>query len=571
MKKRGKVNMKQKIIYVFLFITILFFSCNKNVTKQNVENDLINNNFDDIEFNFPLTTITEISEYLNRQTIGITKEDPIYLQIQIDLENMLFTTTGWYKLLDLIDKKNRYISLDLSECDMDGKIFRPDSIFGNGPAKIVSLILPKKAISIESGMLTHPVNGIAIFRYFENLTSVKGENILIIGSNAFEDCINLKNIYFPMAKTIGNGAFSGCIELSNISFPEVLYIEARAFTDCTKLTDIFFPMAIIIGEESFSRCVSLKEVNFPNVKNILNFAFEDCIGLEKAYFPELNSIGSTFYGCIKLEEITISAATEGFNSSTFYNCTNLTKFNLTGSGYLSIIESGRVLVKNNTILIAYPSASGNITMEDVTEIGNGAFAGCIELTSVSFPLATKIGGGAFLDCTNLYYIYFPIVREIFPNAFKNCINLINANFPQVSRILYYAFSGCINLVNLNIPSIREIRAYVFGSTGSKALTIMMGLRAPSIDTIYTFRETPFQNDVLITKDVIIKIPAGAQGYTPFSGTTVTITGVDNQDNWVNRLRGFGVSHIMNDVDGNIIEVYSDPNPNITVTLIQISE
>jgi hypothetical protein len=444
-------------------------------------------------------------------------------------------------------------------------------MIGDGAKKVISMILPKKSTSIESGWLSHPTDGIAIFRNFENLINIKGENITNAGINTFDGMINLRAVHFPNVITIEHRAFFGNIGLTGVSFPNVEFIGTGAFSGCIALSDIYFPMATHISEEAFAGCIGLKEVSFPNVSFISGHAFRDCAGLEVAYFPALTRISGGFFGCINLREITISAAADissVFNS--FHGCINLKTFNLTGEGHLSVIENGRALVIDKTILLAYPSADGDIIMENIIEIRSGAFAGCVDLNSVTFPLVTQVGRSAFEGCINLTEVYFPVVRQINSRAFLDCISIVDVSFPQVTRIMDNAFLGCINLRYLNIPSIRQIEAYILGGTGDKTLTITMGLIAPSL-TIRTFRRTPFQDDLLITKDVIVKIPAGAQGYTPFAGTTVTVSGEDNQDNWANRLRGFGVSHDLVSTDGSRTEVYSDPNQNITVKIIQISD
>ena len=76
-----------------------------------------------------------------------------------------------------------------------------------------------------------------------------------------------------------------------------------------------------------------------------------------------------------------------------------------------------------------PDASGDITIPeqvtyedivyDVTSIGNGAFKGCQNITSVHIPNSvTSIGGYAFDRCENLISVDIPeSVTEIGPNRF----------------------------------------------------------------------------------------------------------------------------------------------------------
>jgi hypothetical protein len=112
----------------------------------------------------------------------------------------------------------------------------------------------------------------------------------------------------------------------------------------------------------------------------------------------------------------------------------------------------------------------------------GSFGGCTSLTSVSFPMATTIGD------------------------FQSCTSLTSANFPAATTI-YSAFRN----------------------TGTTALTINLGLNAPTLsDKIFS--------DVNSAKTVTVKVPSGATGY----GTIpATYTGTDTTVNWGNGFRGGG--------------------------------
>ena len=65
----------------------------------------------------------------------------------------------------------------------------------------------------------------------------------------------------------------------------------------------------------------------------------------------------------------------------------------------------------------------NFSIQDgVTEIGNEAFRGCENLSSIEIPdSVTRIGRGAFHGCASLETIKLPIsVRKIGANAFEGC-------------------------------------------------------------------------------------------------------------------------------------------------------
>ena len=74
----------------------------------------------------------------------------------------------------------------------------------------------------------------------------------------------------------------------------------------------------------------------------------------------------------------------------------------------------------------------------VSEIQDGAFNGCRNLTNVSFPSSLKIiGDFAFSDCENLTTVSFPSsIKEIGYKAFNGCEKLKNAFFSDPTGWYY---------------------------------------------------------------------------------------------------------------------------------------
>ena len=113
---------------------------------------------------------------------------------------------------------------------------------------------------------------------------------------------------------------------------------------------------------------------------------------------------------------------------------------------------------------------------DVTEIGEKAFAGCSNLTSITIPNSVKsIGDTAFAGCNGLTEFNIPnSVTSIGNNAFGGCSGLTSITIPNsVTSIGDYVFFGCSSLTEFTIPnSVTSIGSYAFSNcTGLTEFTI----------------------------------------------------------------------------------------------------
>ena len=311
-----------------------------------------------------LFNISNITNYLaSHTTLGASVANSIPLLVNIDLETMTGAGSGWRELLVAINTASKYVDLDLSMCSMTGTEFDPDDSITTGKNKITAITLPDTAISIVDG--TYPYN--LPFRSFTNLMSVSGAGVTSIGNDAFFNCYALERVSLPAATTIGWNAFAYCIALENISFPIVTSIRDYAFGGCTALKSANLPQLTTIDGRTFAYCTALKSISLPAVATI--------------------------------------------GSNPFIECISLTTIILIGSGDLTLIEDGKALVHNNTTLIAYPSAHGDITLNTITTIGSNAFYRCTMLESIDLPLVEIIGPWAFDHCTALESVILGTITE----------------------------------------------------------------------------------------------------------------------------------------------------------------
>jgi hypothetical protein len=356
--------------------------------------------------------LEDIASRLANARGGATSDNPVLLTLAAGLAD-----GGWEAVLSAVDAAGKYVALDLSGCAMAGAEFVPGA--GSAAGKIVTLVLPDAAKSVPAGTSFNPA-----FKAFASLRFISGANVEMAGGYAFSGCASLTSVSLPSAVDIGDYAFSGCAGLSSVSLP----VAAR------------------IGEWAFSGCRSLAETSLPAATDIGGYAFSNCASLTSVSLPVAAYIGwQAFYGCANLRSIRVDPANTAFST-----------------------RGGMLLDKAGTTLIAYPSATGDITLPSITAVGHDAFHGCASLTSVSLPAAASIGYDAFQDCASLTSVSLPVAADIGSSAFQDCASLASVSLPTATVIDRRAFSGCVSLTEASLPAATRIDALAFSGCTSLA-------------------------------------------------------------------------------------------------------
>ena len=279
-------------------------------------------------------------------------------------------------------------------------------------------------------------------------------SVTSIGNHAFSSCSGLTLVTIPNSVTsIGEIAFNDCYGLTSVTIPNsVTEIGNYAFTYCSGLTSVTIPNSVTsIGSSAFSSCSGLTEVTIGNsVTSIGDKAFFYCSGLTEVIIPNsVTSIGErAFSDCSGLTELTIGNSVTSIGKYAFDGCSGLTSVNISDLSAWCKIDFGDVYA--NPLNYAEKLKLNGSEIKDlvipnnITEIKNYAFAGCIGLTSVTIPNSvTSIGERAFYGCDNL----------------KIVVNLSNLTFSKGSSkygcIAYYA-----NKV-INAPNGSIVEDFVF--------------------------------------------------------------------------------------------------------------
>lgn len=124
--------------------------------------------------------------------------------------------------------------------------------------------------------------------------------------------------------------------------------------------------------------------------------------------------------------------------------------------------------------------------DDMTEIENDAFSGCIDLTSITMPRSVEIiGDDAFAGCTGLISVSIGDgVISIGDDAFYDCINLTSVLFGKsLETIGESSFSGCKKLSSIEIPEgVTNINDGAFFGAGITSLTLPNSLQNIGINS-----------------------------------------------------------------------------------------
>lgn len=173
---------------------------------------------------------------------------------------------------------------------------------------------------------------------------------------------------------------------------------------------------------------------------------------------EITEIGAgAFAENAGLRSVTIPEGYTDIDKEAFYYCRNLSTVSLPSSleeiDYKAFSSTGitGVTIPKNVYKVDSYAFSGCTALKTVTintreleEFGEGAFASCSSLTSISLPSGLKkISHGLFSCCSSLTSVSIPsTVTTIEGVAFGECTNLSNITLPSsVTNVEFNAFQN----------------------------------------------------------------------------------------------------------------------------------
>ena len=355
---------------------------------------------------------------------------------------------------------------------------------------------------------------------FYNCSSLTGtltipNSVTSIGTYAFYNCSGLTSVTIGNSVTsIGSYAFYYCSGLTSVTIPDgVTSIEWGAFYNCSGLTSVTIGNSVTsIGGGAFSGCSGLTSVTIPDsVTSIGEGAFFGCGNCMTFDFKDATSVPTlgnvkVFQGTPTNREIIVPdnlydswISTENWSSNDYYI-------------RQSIVKCSQSSLAHTTTHVKYTTQSGlsdwygqvygeiagtnespyyttqipNVQYaEEIVQIGSGvtsigdyAFRGCNNLTSVILPSSlTNIGYMSFYYCSSLTSVTIPdSVTSIGEGAFYNCSGLTSVTIGNgVTSIGNWAFSDCSNCLMFDfrnatsVPTLGGVDAFYDTSANKKII------------------------------------------------------------------------------------------------------
>lgn len=396
--------------------------------------------------------------------------------------------------------------------------------------------------SLTSIKISDSVTSIGSYAFYNciSLPSVDiPDSVTSIGERAFEECINVVSVNIPGGVTsieertfahcrslinvnvpdgvtsIGRNAFENCDSLISVDIPDgVTRIERYTFYNCTSLLSVNIPDdVVIIGENAFKECNSLMSIVLGNdLIVVYEYAFENCNNLTSITFEGpapaflndcfLNVIATVYYPANDstwTEEVkqnyggTLTWMPKGTEEKEIASGTaGDLMWVLTENGTLTISGAGEIPDYSFGTMPwnDYAGQILKVVVEDgVTAIGDYAFRGLSEMTSISIPEGiTRIGGYAFKGCSSLPDVTLPqTLKKLGESAFYGCSSLKSISIPEgIYTVWAYTFKNCTSLSEVTLPStlIKIDEAAFYGCSSLACMEIPDSV---SIIGIYCFK------------------------------------------------------------------------------------
>ena len=306
-----------------------------------------------------------------------------------------------------------------------------------------------------------------------------GKPVTGIWNNAFINIAGITKVILPSTMTsIGSGAFSNSgITSIDMSNTQITVLKYMTFFNCDNLTEVKFPNNLqTIEYECFRMCDQLHHIEFPDsITSIGNYAFESCTQLYSLQFGpsyQYSFLGNNVFSyCGALTEVIYTGdSIQGVNGYDLCILKSIIGEEQKGDfvalesvdPFMSMMTYKAYDSEDYVIVGAYGPVSGKLYFDGMHAIKDYAFCNCDLVEEVRISVAieeARIGDGAFAACPNLKSVSFisDVPFDVPQYCFDDCPELTTVDFgtAQVKRIGAQAFASCHKLANVTFPTTLE--------------------------------------------------------------------------------------------------------------------
>lgn len=421
-----------------------------------------------------------------------------------------------------------FTSITFPESVSENGISLGTAVFG-GNTNLTSITLSASVKSMNDSFKSFDAEGVTItidegnewFEIVNNCSIVTKEGVTPAQVVLNFGKVTVKEVDFTGRTQILNSAYANQTEIEKIIIPaSVTYIGNYAFQGCTNLKEVVFEEGrtepITIGSYAFSECTSLKEIKIPTLAadssdavTLNSYMFYKSTALEKVVLPEGITVigGSAFRGTTALKTVQVQGEVllGEVNKVTLpHSLVKINAYAFRDAGIESI-----TMPDNLTTLFGKSVASETsqfngcaqlkyVDLNNVTQIGYGAFANCTALTAIDLSNVTRMGRGAFQN-TGLVEVVVPALPATDLNnggssatsMFAGCVNLKKVTLHESFSVIgQYMFDGCTALEEVVLgQGVNNIQFGAFRNSGLKKI---------NLDNVTTLKTSAFDGCAALT-------------------------------------------------------------------------
>ena len=308
-------------------------------------------------------------------------------------------------------------------------------------------------------------------------TVVIPEGVKTIGDYAFANLTALTKVVLPSTlEKIDQGAFFGCTNLSVVEGLEnVKFINQHAFDGCNLKGSITLQNATAIADYAFANNKKLEEVTLSSAtQSVGAYAFQNCTKLEKLTVEaSIVKLGQyAFTGCESLKEVSINTAV--VPKGAFQGAKRL-KTVVLGKDVAVIGEYAFSGTRVSSIIFDAANPNFKSHKSYLTNAAGDTLLLVMPATTGTFQLEdkaiTKVGTGALAGIDKLESVEMPYVTELGSYAFAGSARLRSVTLGKLTAIGDYAFQGTSISQLPDLSGVSAIGRYAFAGTKLEEVNI----------------------------------------------------------------------------------------------------